>query len=210
MKLPAGTDARALAESLTDEFAVAAISGSNGEFEVAFVSPEELVVVVGATQAKFFLEPLPLNAQGDDEDDDERDDPHDIAEEIGFHFERRTGQVKDDDDDDDDNEKAPDDDGDAIARKMIQRLLDEGLLEIVNARSRASVEQYLAHKIAHGQTGESLGDNLAEVNGVAELYASNEQLAQILADCRKKPGATTKSREPKRSAKPKTKKNNAS
>lgn len=201
MKLPAGTDPRALAESLTEEFAVAAISGSSGEFEVSFVSPEDLVVVVGATQAKFFLEPLPLSALGDDEDEDERDDPHDIAQVISFHFERRTGQVKDDDDDDDDNEKAPDDDGDAIARKMIQRLLDEGLLEIVNARSRASVEQYLAHKIAHGQTGETLGDNLAEVKGVAELYASNEQLAEILADCRKKPGAATK---PKRSAKPKT------
>lgn len=202
MKLPAGTDAKALAESLTDEFAVAAISGSGGEFEVSFVSPEELVVVVGATQAKFFVEPLPLNAQADEEDEDERDDPDDVAEEISFHFERRTGLAKDEDDDDDD-EKAPDDDSDDVARRMIQRLLDEGLLEIVNSRSRAGVEGYLAHKIAHGQTGESLGDNLADVKGVAELYASNEQLAQILADCRKKPGSGTKTQG---SAKPKTKK----
>lgn len=195
VNLPKGSDPKALAESLTDAFAVASISGSHGEFEVQFVSPEELVVVVEATRARFFVEPLPISDDDDDDDDDEREDPHEVAEEISLHFQRHTGQLKDEDDDDNED-RAPDDDSDDVARRMIQRLLDEGLIEIVNSRSRPSVEAYLAHKIAHGQTGESLGDNLADVKGVAELYASNEQLAEILAACRKKRGAITAEQRP--------------
>lgn len=191
LDLPARSDARALAESLTDDFNVASIVGSNGEFEIQFVSPADLVVVISSSQARFFIEPL-VNADADEEEDEEPDDPHDVAEEISVHLARRVGTLRDDDE----TGAAPDDDdNDEVARRVVERLLREGLLELVTPRSRTSVEEHLAHIIAHERVDGTLCDDLADVKGVAELYTSDEQLYEILAACRKKP-VTTKS-EPK-------------
>ena len=196
LDLPARSDARALAESLTDDFAVASIVGSNGEFEIQFVSPADLVAVISSSQARFFIEPL-VNADDDDDDDDddEPDDPNDVAEGISLHLARRVGILRDDDDEDDETGAAPDDDNDEVARRVVERLLNEGLLELVTPRSRAGVEGHLAHIIAHGRVDGTLCDDLTEVKGVAELYASDEQLDEILAACRKK--RVTKTSEPK-------------
>ncbi|MDI1436854.1 hypothetical protein QHF89_45535 [Polyangium sorediatum] len=53
---PRDADARALAESLGNHFAIASISGSGGEHEVQFVNPPELVAVIGPSHARFFVQ----------------------------------------------------------------------------------------------------------------------------------------------------------
>lgn len=198
LDLPKGANPRALAESLTDDFNVASISGSNGEYEVQMVSPDELVVVINATRARFFIEPRDADEdeEFDDEDDVEEDDPHDVAEDMCFFLSRRLGLVKDEDEGSEEDAGPPDDDSDELARRVVARLLDEGLLELVTPRSRPSVESHLAHCLAQGKNADKLCDELAEVKGVAELYTSNEQFAEILAGCRKK---RAPAREPVRS-----------
>lgn len=182
-KLPPGSNPAALAESLTDDFNIASITGRAGEVEIELVHPPELVVVIDAARARFFV--VPVLEDDDDDDKDEEDDPHAIAEEMAFFLARKTGQMLDDEDDEEDA-KTPEDDSDDVARRVVKRLLEEGLLELVTPRSQTSVEEYLAHQIAQGKTGDSLCDDLTEVKGVAELYASNEQLAEILAECSRK------------------------
>lgn len=185
LELPPGSNARSLAESLTDDFNIASISGSNGEFEIQCVSPADLVVVIDASRARFFVEP---NIGGDDDADEEPDDPHDVAEAMSFHLQRRVGKGPRDEDEVAED-ATPDDDSDEVARRVVERLLKEELLELVTPRSRASVEGHLAHIIAHGRVDGTLCDDLAEVKGVAELYASDEQLYEIIAACRKKRAA---------------------
>jgi len=68
LDLPKGANPRALAESLTNDFNVAAISGSNGEYEVSMVSPDELVVVINSSKARVFIDPR--DSDEDDQDDD--------------------------------------------------------------------------------------------------------------------------------------------
>lgn len=188
LTLPAGSNARALAESLTRDFSVASISGSNGEHEVQLISPDELVVVISPSRACFFLEPrIEVDDDDDEHEDENEDDPHGVAEEISDYLAREAGVVQDDDDDDDynDNDAAPDDESDKIAQQVVGRLLEEGLLELVTPRSRAGVEGYLAHRIAHGRVKRGLADALADAKGVAEVYASDEQIAAILASCQR-------------------------
>lgn len=198
LELPKGANPRDLAESLTDDFNVASITGSNGEYEVEMVSPDELVVVINASRARFYIEPRDDEDDEDDEDfdDEDEDDPHDVAEDMSFFLSRRLGLVRDEEDEPDESAGTPDDDSDELARRVVARLLDEGLLELVTPRSRPSVENHLAHCLAQGKNAEKLCDELAEVKGVAELYTSNEQFAEILASCRKK---RAPAREPVRS-----------
>lgn len=217
LEFPKNSDARALAEGLMDDFNVASISGSKGEHEVQFVSPAELVVVISPSKARFFYEPLldvdeVDDEHGDDLDDDDDDDPYGVADEISDHLARRVG-LEPDDEDDDSDDATSDDNSDLIAREVITRLLDEGLLELVTPRSRPGVEGFLAHRIAQGRTGETLGDALADAKGVAELYASNEQLAEILAACRPKrtaASAATSARTPPSKAQSKAPKTSSS
>jgi hypothetical protein len=84
LDLPQGSNARALAESLTTDFDVASITGSGGEQQVRLVSPAELLVVIGSSQAQFFRTPI-VDKDDDDDDDDEAEDPDDVAEEISIH-----------------------------------------------------------------------------------------------------------------------------
>jgi hypothetical protein len=202
LELPKGANPRALAESLRDDFNVATITGSNGEYEVEMLSPDELVVVINASRARFFIEPRDDEDEDDEDDEDfddeEEDDPHDVAEDMSFYLSKRLGLVRDEGDDPDENAGTPDDDSDELARRIVARLLDEGLLELVTPRSRPTVESHLAHCLAQGKNAEKLCDELAEVKGVAELYTSNEQFAEILASCRKK-RAPAPGREPVRS-----------
>lgn len=204
LELPKGANPRDLAECLTDDFNVASISGSNGEYEVQMVSPDELVVVINASRVRFFIEPRDDDDEdeGDDEEfDEDEDDPHDIAEDMSFFLSRRLGLIKDEDDEPDESAGTPDDDSDELARRIVARLLEEDLLELVTPRSRPSVESHLAHCLAQGKNAEKLCDELAEVKGVAELYASNEQFADILAASRskKRAPAPAPAREPVRS-----------
>jgi len=186
LDLPQGSNARALAESLTTDFNVASITGSGGEHEVQLVSPAELVVVISASRAQFFRAPIVVDDDDDDFDDEEEpDDPNDIAEEISFFLARRVGLVQDDEDADEDND-ATQDDSDIVAQRVIERLLNEGLLELVTPRSRPGIEEFLAHRLANKRVSETLCDDLADAKGVAELYTSDEQLYEIIAACRSK------------------------
>jgi hypothetical protein len=92
--------------------------------------------------------------------------------------------------DDDDNNNATDDDSDLVAQRVIERLLNEGLLELVTPRSRPAIEEFLAHHLAHKRVSETLCDDLADAKGVAELYTSDEQLYEIIAACRSKRAVT--------------------
>lgn len=184
-ELPGGADARALAEGLTGEFGVASISGSGGEYEVQLVSPASLVIVLGPRAARFFMQDVEDAAPeaGDVDEEEEEEDPHDAAEAVRHHLELRLGLWTGEDEEGDD-EKPPDDDCDRLARDVVARLLERGLLELVTPRSRESAEGRLANSLSRGAPAGVLAEHLSEVRGVAEVFATDEEMEAVVAECR--------------------------
>ncbi|MDI1446009.1 hypothetical protein [Polyangium sp. 6x1] len=187
LDLPRGSDARALAESLVGPFAVASISGSDGAYEVQFVNPSSLVAVIGPSHARFFVQEVEMDAADEDEEaaegeGDEEDEPHDIAEAVSHHLARSVGLTNDDEDTED---TPPADESDRLARHVIAQLLEGGLLELTSPRSRAHVEARLAYCFERGMRGSALIETLTEVPGVAEIYASDEELSALIAQGRR-------------------------
>lgn len=183
LKLPKGTDARALADEVATRFHVASISGSDGEHEIQLVSPASLVVRISPKSARFFEQPLELDDedQGDDDDDD---DAEGTAQEISDHLARFVGLLPEDEDEEGEDGERAADDADELAEKVIARLLETGLLEITTPRSRPKVEARLAHCLDRGVSGAAMCDALTDVPGVAELYVTDEEILAIVAECR--------------------------
>jgi len=192
MKLPAAPkpDPAVLAEALAEEFAVASIAGGHGEQELRFVTPGSLVVVVSATEVRFFAEPEAIAADAEDDGDeegeeDEEQTPDDAADEISAYLAGFLGLSLDGEEEADADEAVPDDAADRHAARLVEELLARGLLELVTPRSRAQVEGRLAHLLAHGVRGAgSLAEAIADCSGVAELYADDAQMAEVLETTR--------------------------
>lgn len=201
LKLPRGSDARALADEVAEHFHVASISGSGGEHEIQLVSPAALVVVIDKASARFFVQDLELDAEDDDDDDE---DPDGTAQEISDHLARFVGLAPGADDEDGEDEKPPLDNADKLAEKVVALLLERGLLEITTPRSRPKVEARLAHCIDRGVSGGAMCDALTEVPGVAELYTTDEEIEALVAECRGKGTSTQQPAKPAAKARAKS------
>ncbi|MDC0674717.1 hypothetical protein [Nannocystis radixulma] len=192
MKLPDSPvpDPSVLAEAVADEFAVASIVGGHGEQELRFVTPGTLVVVISATEVQFFDQPDPIEEDEDDaaSAEDEEQTPEDAAEEIEGFLAGFLGLSEDEEDDEDEEDEEDEEDDEAgdeeerVARRVVDALLERGLLELTTPRSRAQVEGRLAHLLAYGERGAGqLAEAIAGCSGVAEFYADDGQLAEVLA-----------------------------
>lgn len=192
LDLPPGSDARALAESLVGAFGVTSISGSGGEHEVRFANPAELVAVIGPSRASFFLQEEDAREGDDDAEpaedhDPEEEDPYDFAEAVSDHLAARLGLLADEDEEGDaEDEEPPDDDHDRVAREVVAALLERGLMELSTPRSRSMVEGRVARCLSRGKVdGEAICAELTKVDAVSEIYASDEELSQIVRASRR-------------------------
>ena len=167
LAFPSPTDPRALAERVGAEFRAYAIVGTSIDYEVTFVEPASLILVISRDQARIFV---------DGRHDEEIDE---TAEDIEHFIAVALGMVVDDDGPDDEPARDP---SDQRAAAFVEALLADGLLELVTPRSRAQVEGKVAHLLAHGKASPAeLGAALTDSRGVSELYADDAQLAAVLA-----------------------------
>lgn len=181
-------DRPTLASALADRFG-ATIVGSDGGYELQCGEPSNLIVVIWSTHVELFEDVERSMARLETEEDDpahsvpDEESAESGAERVIHAIEEILGLYVDDVADDADEP----DDADRRAKRMLDRLIETGAIELVTPRSRAGVEGKLAHLIARGANALAVHEALMSHEGVAEIYVDEHQLAPLLSTPRSGP-----------------------
>lgn len=169
----AKANARVLVNLLAEHFAAASITGTHREQILRLKEPASLIVVLRRSGAAF---QLTTDAAA------ETDEILDTIDAIELVLKRALGLEPEEEAPSECD--APADPSGEISKSIVRCLVELNLVSFATPRSQPQLEKKLADTLREQcESIEEIADCIMECSGVAELHASDEDLAEILLVC---------------------------
>ena len=169
----AKANARVLVNLLAEHFAATSITGTHREQTLHLKEPASLIVVLRRTGVSFLLREDSTN---------ETDEVIDTIDAIEAVLKGALGLAVEEEEPLEDN--APPDHSDEISKAIVRCLMELKLVTFATPRSQPQLEKKLAEALRQRcESIEEIADCIMDCSGVAELHASDEDLAEIVNVC---------------------------